>query len=248
MHRLYCFKKTTDMKKHIIPIVSLLAIALFSCGGNQTQNQNQENTTPVDTATVETTAEQSATMVDKVYEINENVAEELFRKLYPEYKDAYFRDSVFASCGDEPEDCEGCYSGEELACYPLKDGGYLVAFTHVFGGPGCSGEYDYWTQIYKDGVLTDVKDVLPIPELDDLLNPSKTENYKNDIAEFRAMFEKSPMGYIYYEFQPPMSLSVRLYPWDCEEAYYNMDKVMLSPYNDDKVPEYSWDGERFVKQ
>ena len=233
------------MKKTIIPIISLLVLTLFSCEGNQTQNQNKENTTPADTTAVETTAEPAAAVVE---EVNENVAEELFKKQYPEYKDVYYRDSFFASGGSEPEDCEGCYSGEELACYPLKDGGYLVAFTHVFGGPGCSGEYDYWTQIYKDGVLTDVKDVLPIPELDDLLNPSKTENYKNDIAEFRAMFEKSPMGFIYYEFQPPMSLSVRLYPWDCEEAYYNMDKVMLSPYNDDKVPEYSWDGERFVKQ
>ena len=233
------------MKKTIIPIISLLVLTLFSCEGNQTQNQNKENTTPADTTAVETTAEPAAAVVE---EVNENVAEELFKKQYPEYKDVYYRDSFFASGGSEPEDCEGCYSGEELACYPLKDGGYLVAFTHVFGGPGCSGEYDYWTQIYKDGVLTDVKDVLPIPELDDLLNPSKTENYKNDIAEFRAMFEKSPMGFIYYEFQPPMSLSVRLYPWDCEEAYYNMDKVMLSPYNDDKVPEYKWDGVKFVKQ
>jgi hypothetical protein len=233
------------MKKTIIPILSLLVLTLFSCEGNQTQNQNKENTTPADTTAVETTAEPAAAVVE---EVNENVAEELFKKQYPEYKDVYYRDSFFASGGSEPEDCEGCYSGEELACYPLKDGGYLVAFTHVFGGPGCSGEYDYWTQIYKDGVLTDVKDVLPIPELDDLLNPSKTENYKNDIAEFRAMFEKSPMGFIYYEFQPPMSLSVRLYPWDCEEAYYNMDKVMLSPYNDDKVPEYKWDGVKFVKQ
>ena len=233
------------MKKTIIPIISLLVLTLFSCEGNQTHNQNKENTTPADTTAVETTAEPAAAVVE---EVNENVAEELFKKQYPEYKDVYYRDSFFASGGSEPEDCEGCYSGEELACYPLKDGGYLVAFTHVFGGPGCSGEYDYWTQIYKDGVLTDVKDVLPIPELDDLLNPSKTENYKNDIAEFRAMFEKSPMGFIYYEFQPPMSLSVRLYPWDCEEAYYNMDKVMLSPYNDDKVPEYKWDGVKFVKQ
>ena len=233
------------MKKTIIPILSLLVLTLFSCEGNQTQNQNKENTTPADTTAVETTAEPAAAVVE---EVNENVAEELFKKQYPEYKDVYYRDSFFASGGSEPEDCEGCYSGEELACYPLKDGGYLVAFTHVFGGPGCSGEYDYWTQIYKDGVLTDVKDVLPIPELDDLLNPSKTENYKNDIAEFRAMFEKSPMGFIYYEFQPPMSLSVRLYPWDCEEAYYNMDKVMLSPNNDDKMPEYKWDGVKFVKQ
>ena len=233
------------MKKTIIPILSLLVLTLFSCEGNQTQNQNKENTTPADTTAVETTAEPAAAVVE---EVNENVAEELFKKQYPEYKDVYYRDSFFASGGSEPEDCEGCYSGEELACYPLKDGGYLVVFTHVFGGPGCSGEYDYWTQIYKDGVLTDVKDVLPIPELDDLLNPDKTEDYKNDIAEFRAMFENSPMGFIYYEFQPPMSLSVRLYPWDCEEAYYNMDKVMLSPYNDDKVPEYKWDGVKFVKQ
>ena len=159
------------MKKTIIPILSLLVLTLFSCEGNQTQNQNKENTTPADTTAVETTAEPAAAVVE---EVNENVAEELFKKQYPEYKDVYYRDSFFASGGGEPEDCEGCYSGEELACYPLKDGGYLVAFTHVFGGPGCSGEYDYWTQIYKDGVLTDVKDVLPIPELDDLLNPSKT--------------------------------------------------------------------------
>lgn len=234
------------MKKTIIPILSLLVLTLFSCGGNQTQNQNKENTTPADTTAVETTAEPAAAVVE---EVNENVAEELFKKQYPEYKDVYYRDSFFASGGSEPEDCEGCYSGEELACYPLKDGGYLVAFTHVFGGPGCSGEYDYWTQIYKDGqLLDDEKDVLPVPTLDELLNPDKTEDYKNDIAEFRAMFEKSPMGFIYYEFQPPMSLSVRLYPWDCEEAYYNMDKVMLSPYNDDKVPEYKWDGVKFVKQ
>ena len=234
------------MKKTIISILSFLVLTLFSCGGNQAQNQNKENTTPADTTAVETTAEPAAAVVE---EVNENVAEELFKKQYPEYKDVYYRDSFFASGGDEPEDCEGCYSGEELACYPLKDGGYLVAFTHVFGGPGCSGEYDYWTQIYKDGqLLDDEKDVLPVPTLDELLNPDKTEAYKNDIAEFRIMFEKSPMDYICYEFQPPMSLTVRLHPWDCEEAYNNMDKVMLDPYNDDKVPEYKWDGVKFVKQ
>ena len=234
------------MKKTIIPILSLLVLTLFSCEGNQTQNQNKENTTPADTTAVETTAEPAAAVVE---EVNENVAEELFKKQYPEYKDVYYRDSFFASGGSEPEDCEGCYSGEELACYPLKDGGYLVVFTHEFGGPGCSGEYDYWTQIYKDGqLLDDEKDVLPVPTLDELLNPDKTEDYKNDIAEFRAMFEKSPMNYLFFEFQPPKSLTVRLYPWDCDMAYNNMDKVMLNPNNDDKMPEYKWDGVKFVKQ
>ena len=234
------------MKKTIIPILSLLVLTLFSCGGNQTQSQDKETTTPADTAAVETTSEPATAVV---YEINENVAEEIFKKLYPEYKEVYYRDSCFASAGGEPEDCEGCYSGEELACYPLKDGGYLVAFTREFGGPGCSTEYYFWTRIYKDGQLTkEVEDVLPVPTLDELLNPDKTEEYKNDIAEFRTMFEKSPMDYICYEFQPPTSLTVRLHPWDCEDAYNHMDKVMLDPYNDDKVPEYKWDGVKFVRQ
>ena len=235
------------MKKHILPILSLLALAMFSCGGNLTQKQNEENVTPVDTAVIETTIDPSAVVVDEVNETIGNVAEEVFKIRYPEIKDVYYRDSFFGA-GAEPEECEGCNSGQELACFPLKDGGYLVAFCHDFGGPGCASEYQYWTEIYKNGILTDVKDVLPLPSLEDLLNPSKTENYKNDIAEFRTMFEKSPINFLCYDFQPPQSLLVRLHPWDCEDAYNNMDKVMLDPYNEDKVPEYKWDGEKFVKQ
>lgn len=231
----------------ILPILSLLALALSSCGGGN-QNQNKENATTADTVAVEATVEdQSPVVVDEVNETIENVAEEIFKIRYPEIEDVYYRDSFFGY-GAEPEECEGCNSGQELACFPLKDGGYLVAFGHDFGGPGCASEYQYWTEIYKNGILKNVEDVLPLPELDDLLNPSKMENFENDIAEFRTMFEKSPMDFVCYEFQPPMSLTVRLHPWDCEEAYNNMDKVMLDPYNDDTVPEYQWDGEKFVKQ
>ncbi len=235
------------MKKLFIPILSFLALTIVSCGGN---DQNNENTTNADTKVEATIDNVKAQLTDTVVENDEpeNVAEKLFRELYPEIKDTY-SPNPFSIAGSPEEECEGCNSGQELDCFPLKDGGYLVAFTHEFGGPGCSGEYDYWTQIYKDGqLLDDMKDVLPIPTLDELLNPDKTENYKNDIAEFRAMFEKSPMTYLCYEFQPPKSLTVRLHPWDCDMAYNNMDKVMLDPYNDDKVPEYKWDGVKFVKQ
>ena len=87
------------------------------------------------------------------------------------------------------------------------------------------------------------------PEIkDDLLNPAKTAGHESDIAEFRKLYDKSPIDYICYDFQPPMTLSVRLHPWDCEDAYHNMDKVMLDPYNGDKIPEYTWDGEKFVKE
>lgn len=237
------------MKKRILPILSLLALTLFSCGGAG-QNQNNKTVSPAVNPTGEATVVGIADLSpDEGMEvINENVAEELFIELYPEIKDTY-SPNTFSIVGSYEEECEGCYSGQELDCYPLNDGGYLVAFTHDFGGPGCSTEYYFWTKYYKDGELTDeVQDILPLPSLDELLNPDKTEAYKNDIAEFRIMFEKSPMDFICYEFQPPMSLTVRLHPWDCEDAYNNMDKVMLDPYKDDNVPEYQWDGEKFVKQ
>ena len=239
----------STMKKHILPIFFLLTLVLFSCGGAG-QNQNNKTVAPVVTTTGETTMEGIADLSpDKGMEaIDENVAEKLFRELYPEIKDTY-SPNPFSIVGSYEEECEGCYSGQELDCYPLNDGGYLVAFTHDFGGPGCSTEYYFWTKYYKDGKLTDeVQDILPLPSLDELLNPDKTEDYKNDIAEFRIMFEKSPMDFIRYEFQPPMSLTVQLHPWDCEDAYNNMDAVMLDSYKDDKVPEYQWDGEKFVKQ
>lgn len=237
------------MKKPILPILSLLTLTFFSCVGAY-HNQDNKTDTPVVSTTGEATMEGIADLsLDKGMEtINENVAEELFRELYPEIKDTY-SPNPFSIVGSFEEECEGCNSGQELDCYPLNDGGYLVVFTHDFGGPGCSTEYYYWTKYYKDGELTDeVQNILPLPSLDELLNPDKTEDYKNDIAEFRTMFEKSPMDFICYEFQPPMSLTVRLHPWDCEDAYYNMDKVMLDPYNEDEVPEYKWDGEKFIKQ
>ena len=249
MARLYNFKNKTIMKKTIIPILSLLVLTLFSCGG-ASQNQNNETVTSADTTAVETMVEAVADLSpDKETDtITENIAEKLFIELYPEIKDTY-SSNPFSIAGSPEEECEGCNSGQELDCFPLKDGGYLVAFTRDFGGPGCATEYYFWTRYYKDGKLTEgVNDVLPMPTLDELLNPDKTEEYKNDIAEFRIMFEKSPEDFICYEFQPPMSLTVRLHPWDCENAYNHMDKVMLDSYKGDQLPVYIWDGEKFVKE
>ena len=62
------------------------------------------------------------------------------------------------------------------------------------------------------------------------------------------MYDKDPYKYLYYDMQPPKKLFVELYPWDCEDAICQMDKCMLQRNNDDKLPEYVWDGEKFVKQ
>ncbi|MEE3448349.1 MAG: hypothetical protein VZQ51_07040 [Bacteroidales bacterium] len=180
-------------------------------------------------------------------EIKPGIAEEIFKKEFPKIKEIYSRNPLLAS-GSEPEESEGCDSGEELACYPLKNGGYLVVFKHDFSGPGCASEYSFWAKKYNDGKLSAVKDVLPVPALEDLLDPGKAADYKKDVDEFRKMFQEAPENYLCYEFQPPESLTVRLHPWECEEAYFNMDKVMKDPYNGDKVPEYKWDCEKFLKK
>ncbi|MBQ9214226.1 MAG: DUF3256 family protein [Bacteroidales bacterium] len=177
------------------------------------------------------------------------IAEEVFRKLFPEIKEvSCYNDTPLKCYGSNPEEDEGCESGELLACYPLKNGGYIVTVAHDFSGPGCASEYQFYTKKYIDGTISNSADLFPMPQLDDLLNPAKTAGHESDIAEFRKMYDKSPIDYICYDFQPPKTLSVRLHPWDCEDAYHNMDKVMLDPYNGDKIPEYTWDGEKFVKE
>ena len=175
------------------------------------------------------------------------IAEKIFREQFPDIKEVYCRDSLFVS-GAEDEECEGCMSDRELACYPLKNGGYLVVDKHAFAGPGCSAEYDFVTWIYGNDKMKNAKISLPVPELDDLLNPDKVSDYADDVKEFRKMFKESTASLICYEFQPPETLTVMLHPWDCGEAHYNMNKVMLDPYNEDKVPVYKWDGEKFTKQ
>ena len=128
-----------------------------------------------------------------------------------------------------------------------NDGGYLVVNASAFGGPGCSTEYSFRTNKYVNGTIQDTDIKLPLPKLDDLLKPEMVESYKDNIAKFREMFNENPEGFLCYEFLPPDTITVRLHPFECEGAYFDMDKVMLDNYNGDKIPEYKWDGEKFVK-
>ena len=186
---------------------------------------------------------------DKKYlngEIDEpNIAEVIFKLIHPSMKKTESHTTL--TCSSFEEGCEGCYNGEAVYCFPMPDGGYLVAEVHEDAGPGCSTNYIFGTSTYKDGKVQNIDNVLPLPKLDDLIDPDKAEKYESQVKEFRQMYEKSPMDYLCYNFNPPETMYVVLHPWDCEEAYCEMDKVMLDTYNDDQVPTYRWDGEKFVK-
>ena len=171
-----------------------------------------------------------------------NIALKIFKMKYPSMKKPEPNSKY--SCSAFEEGCEGCYNSESVYCFPMKNGGYLVAEMHEDAGPGCSSNYIFGTSIYNDGKLQDSENALPVPTLDELINPNKAKDYASQVAEFRKMYDKSSMDYLCYEFNPPETISVRLNPWDCEEAYFEMDKVMLNT----GIPEYKWDGEKFVKQ
>ena len=234
MHRLYVNNMKT-MKKHIIPIISLLALALFSCGGETQINIDNLN------ISVETPA--IAVEVDTV-----PVAEQIFKEWHPDGDYEGSSNNLLSyECSYDPG-CEGCYSAEEFHCYPLENGGYLVVSASVFAGPGCAGDYSYGTWTYKDGVRDTITGILPSPELELLLNPEKTEPYKAEIADFKEMYDKAPWYYQHFYFNPPQSLNVELYPYDCEETYPGMGESMLSSYDGDKTLKYLWDGKKFVKE
>ena len=223
------------MKKHIIPILSLLALALFSCGGEtqiQIDNLNINVETPAVVVDVDTVP----------------VAETIVQEWYPDRNyEGYSNGPLSYSCSYEP-DCEGCYSAEDFHCYPLEGGGYLVVSAYVFAGPGCAGDYTFSTWTYKDGVRDTISGILPSPELELLLNPEKTDQYKAEIADFKEMYDQAPWYYQHFDFNPPQSLNVELYPYDCEDTYPGMGESMLSSYDGDKTLKYLWNGKAFVRE
>ncbi|MBQ3689518.1 MAG: hypothetical protein II937_06590 [Bacteroidales bacterium] len=178
---------------------------------------------------------------------NQNIAEKAFKKLYPDIKSCSGDNLSYE--GFYEEESEGCNAGAMVHCFPLKTDGYLVISKNFFSGPGCAADYWYGTYIFKNGTLDTIKaNFLPTPKLEQLLNKEKVADYKAQIAEFKTMYDKAPMNYLYYTVDNPTTLKVSLYPWDCEDAICDMDKSMLNYDNGDKVPEYTWDGEKFVKQ
>ena len=176
------------------------------------------------------------------------IAEDIFTQRFPNIEEASGYYPLSYSGGYDPG-CEGCYSSEGVYCYPLKDGGFLVISESCFAGPGCAGSYTYATHTYKDGVFDTISDILPLPELELLLNPSKTDPYKAEIADFKEnYYDKAPFYHVNFDFTPPLFLNVELYPYDCEETYAGMDETRWSSYRGDKTPKYLWNGEGFVKE
>ncbi|MBP5364547.1 MAG: hypothetical protein J6Y82_01305 [Bacteroidales bacterium] len=216
-------------KTHSLLLIA--AFALAACSSKQADNATLASTNGAETPQI----------------TDANVAETVFKQHFPEITNFWNQNNQLSYSGSYEEESEGCDMGEELACYPLADGGYLVAFGHNVSGPGCATEYYYWTEQYKDGVLDTATIIkLPEPALEDLLNPSKTGDYQAEIAEFKEMYDESPLSFVYITFNPPTGLSIVLHPYDCDETYPGMAESMR--HLNESPLEYAWNGKEFVKQ
>ena len=231
------------MKNPILPILSLMALALFSCGGANQNNGNVANNDSITTESLKTSVEEEAA---NDWKVDTTIVRAIFKRWFPDRDD--FGDELYYNASNET-DCEGCNSETTVYCYPMKDGRYLVVVRDGFAGPGCAEALSYATWTFNGGVYDTISDILPVPELEQLLNPSKTEEYKAEIEDFKENYYKeAPLYYLNLEFAPPQFMQIELYPYDCQDTYAGMEESRLNSYSGDEIPKYIWDGERFIKQ
>jgi len=228
------------MKKLLIPV--FCALALLACNGGQKQNNGGQTAEVGDSA--EIVSDNSETESGS----QTNIAEEVFKKYYPYDKGGCTECDGLSYGGRNEYDCEECYGGADVYCYPKNDGGYLVVGSSYYtGGYDCKPEFYFSTRVYKDGVLDTVEAyALPTPKLEMLLHPDRVDDNLPNIAAFKVLYDKNPDKYLFFDLVPPKSLTVKLNAWDCENAICNMDRCWMESDRGDQLLEYTWDGTKFV--
>ena len=162
---------------------------------------------------------------------------------------------------DEEEDVEFTVAAD---CFPLSDGGYAVIFTKTSGCCLC-----YYSQYegycYKEGVLTEAKELLPYTTIDDFY--SNADSFSDEVFNLLA---NSP-GYFWFDneknqlvagFDPyNCTESIRVYlPKPLRGMYLKIDEK-FEDYSENEQREaigggnfeifptiaYHWEGEKFVR-
>ena len=234
------------MRKSLLIVPILCAVFLVACTGGQKHNNGSQTAEVGDSAEIVSKNSETESG-DQI-----NIAEEIFKKLFPDAK-CENGSSKFGGLSygihEDDGDCAGSFDGSYIYCYPKNNGGYLVVKKEYSSGPDGMPGYNHATTSYKDGAF-DTENVyaLPSPKLEMLLNPNKISGNESNIAAFKAMYDEDPDNYLLFECLPPNTLKVELYPWNWSdfEAICNMDQYMLSSRYGDQLLEYKWDGTQFV--
>ena len=193
--------------KHLL--ISLSAVALFSCGGGQNNGGGADSQAPA---------------IDTIS------AFELFKKFNPElaeqYKDADTLGKLFFTFYDPEGYSE--YGGSAVNLYysNISDGGNLIIYQVVENDMLDDYVSDFHLFRYVNGELSEAKDLLPAPTIDDFAEVDGLTFYNatDDVKEYIA--EKQ----FKYSYLPETGLLM----------------TQICVFNDDITLYYKWDGSKFA--
>ncbi|MBP5365733.1 MAG: hypothetical protein J6Y82_07395 [Bacteroidales bacterium] len=230
--------------KRQITILSLAALVMVACKGNQGGTEGAASNEPAgETPAVAEAEAESATDEEAYTESNEaldGISQsfiEFMQQLPAKAEQPLYTTSETVS-GDD------YYTVEHLYAYPKKSGGYAVIFKHDDEYEASSSSW-YRTFYCENGNIRLTGEmILPIPTMDELLNAEKAANQQNDVKEMTKLYEDDPLAYLRYQIdEETTNLSIpTVFGCDAPSWCEIYDDLLIN-----EILTYEWNGEKFVK-
>ena len=152
--------------------------------------------------------------------------------------------TVEYSESDEPD--EAFFVDDEVGCFPLKSGGWVVCHQHIEAAESTPGYYAYETFKY-DGTKLEKADFLVVPSIDELLDAQKCRGHEEMVEQIKKNYSSRPKDFLVYDFtalQKTIEINLRPIDYESEEESGNWSEAHFDLV---KPVVYRWNGERFVK-
>ncbi len=99
--------------------------------------------------------------------------------------------------------------------------------------------WDNFTYVSKDGKITKVENILPVPDVNDLLDADKCKGLDAQVNDIKKQYNSAPKNYLLYSITDYGELNVTMEGNGCEQ-WGESDLDLM------KNAVYTWDGEKFV--
>ena len=132
------------------------------------------------------------------------------------------------------------YCGNTIVYYalPHKNGGYMALVCYQ---AQCEATlfWDNFTYVSKDGKITKVENILPVPDVNDLLDADKCKGHDAQVNDIKKQYNSAPKNYLLYSITESGELNATMEGNGCEQ-WGESDLDLM------KNAVYTWDGEKFV--
>ena len=223
------------MKKQILILLSLGALALYSCGGASQPNQGGAAQSSDTAQTAGNTAE---TAIETV------AVPEAFLKFVnglPKSPDK----EVYALLIENEYQTGLMYDNDLYRAYPMKNGGYMTIYVSSSMDENYKSDNKYATFVFKDGDLKRVENVLPLPDGNILIDNNQKAGHEAEVKSLVEIINKHISETVYYIIPEDKNI-IRVGTGymatdpDWKEGYYSLLKY------DPELSTYKWDGEKFA--